>query len=101
VSQRGTVFRSFRVRFTRVRAPCARTVRLVHREVEGALLATQLLLAQGVRAVPVGRGGKALPRCSPRQVLTICEVGLTCSWQAVRAEPAVPPDCGGITVSQG
>ena len=44
-------------------------VRLVHREVEGVLLATQLLLAQGVRAVPTHRSGKALPRCSPRQVL--------------------------------
>jgi len=54
----------------------SRTVHLVHREAEGALLATQLLLAQGVRAMPqrlralpVRRQGKAVPRCSPRQVL--------------------------------
>src|SRR6516164_6597804 len=42
----------------------SRTVRLVHREAEGSLLATQLLLAQGARAV--GPGGGA---CSPRRVL--------------------------------
>jgi hypothetical protein len=54
----------------------SRTVRLVHREAEGALLATQVLLAQGVqalprrlRALPVPRQGQAVPRCSPRQVL--------------------------------
>jgi hypothetical protein len=62
------LFRTYKRTLAKVKL-LSRTVRLVHREVEGALLATQLLLAQGVRAVPVGRGGKALPRCSPRQVL--------------------------------
>jgi Transposase DDE domain len=44
----------------------SRTVRLVHREAEGALLATQLLLAQGVLAQS---GGTC--RCSPRKVLMV------------------------------
>jgi hypothetical protein len=43
-----------------------RTVRDVHREAEGALLATQLLLAQGALATA---GGKQ--RCSPRKVLLV------------------------------
>jgi Transposase DDE domain len=54
----------------------SRTVRLVHREAEGALLATQLLLAQGARLLPrrlqtqaVPRQGTRVPRCSPRGVL--------------------------------
>jgi Transposase DDE domain len=52
-----------------------RTVRLIHREVEGSLLATQLLLALGVWAVNP-RKGQTLPspapsQCSPRQVLLI------------------------------
>jgi hypothetical protein len=54
----------------------SRTIRLVHREVEGALLATQILLAQGLRAMPqrlralsVRRQGKPVPRMSPRRML--------------------------------
>jgi hypothetical protein len=45
----------------------ARTVAQVHREVEGSLLATQLLLAQGALALPAGPGKKGLP--STRKVL--------------------------------
>jgi hypothetical protein len=48
----------------------SRTVRLVHREAEGSLLALQLLLAQGVVAVSPRRGrGDVEPVCSPRKVL--------------------------------
>jgi hypothetical protein len=54
----------------------SRTVRLVHREAEGALLATQLLLAQGwlalpqrLQSEPVRRQGQPVPRLSPRQAL--------------------------------
>lgn len=47
----------------------SRTLRLVHREAEGSLLATQLLLAQGARAVAGGRVGPPTVACSPRQVL--------------------------------
>src|SRR5207237_7242659 len=43
-----------------------RTVRLVHREAEGSLLATQLLLAQGALAMPRAGAARA---CSPRKVL--------------------------------
>lgn len=62
------LFRTYKRTLAKVKL-LSRTVRLVHREVEGALLATQLLLAQGVRAVPTRRRDKTLPRCSPRQVL--------------------------------
>ncbi len=44
----------------------SRTVRLVHREAEGALLAVQLLLAQGAQAMPVRQPAAV---ASPRQVL--------------------------------
>jgi Transposase DDE domain len=52
----------------------SRTIRLVHREAEASLLATQLLMAQGVRGVSTSqgreRGQRSLPRpCSPRRVL--------------------------------
>jgi hypothetical protein len=48
----------------------SRTLRLVHREAEGSLLALQLMLAQGALAMPKradARGER--PVCSPRQVL--------------------------------
>jgi hypothetical protein len=49
----------------------SRTVRLVHREAEGALLATQLLLAQGLQAMGP-RPNKSVPaRCSPRRILLV------------------------------
>ena len=64
------LFRTYKRTLAKVKL-LSRTVRLVHREVEGALLATQLLLAQGARAVPTHRSGKAVPRCSPRQVLLV------------------------------
>jgi hypothetical protein len=48
----------------------SRTVRLVHREAEGSLLALQLMLAQGALAVSQQRGqGEEQPVCSPRKVL--------------------------------
>jgi hypothetical protein len=68
-------FRTYKRTLAKVKLQ-SRTVRLVHREAEGALLATQVLLAQGVqalprrlRSLPVRRQGQAVPRCSPRQVL--------------------------------
>lgn len=68
-------FRTYKHTLAKVKLQ-SRTVRLVHREAEGALLATQVLLAQGVqalphhlRALPVRRQGQTVPRCSPRQVL--------------------------------
>ena len=47
----------------------SRSVRLVHREAEGSLLALQLMLAQGVLALPTAPDGAAAPVSSPRKVL--------------------------------
>ncbi len=47
----------------------SRTVRLIHREAEGSLLALQLLLAQGLRALPRRQPQGRPERCSPRKVL--------------------------------
>jgi hypothetical protein len=59
-------FRTFKRTLAKVKLQ-SRSVRLVHREAEGALLATQLLLASGARAVMAQRGAETV--CSPRQVL--------------------------------
>ena len=47
----------------------SRTVKLVHREAEGSMLALQLLLAQGALAMPRAKKEEATPQASPRQVL--------------------------------
>lgn len=44
-------------------------MRLVHRKAEGALLALQLMRAQGVLARPPVAQGAAEPVCSPRRIL--------------------------------
>lgn len=62
------LFRTYKRTLHKVKLT-ARTVRLVHREAEGALLATQLLLAQGAQALPRRQNREAPRRCSPRQVL--------------------------------
>ena len=49
----------------------SRSVRLVHREAEGSLLALQLMLAQGVLAMRPVAGGGVEPVCSPRKVLMV------------------------------
>jgi hypothetical protein len=54
------LFRTYKRTLAKVKL-LSRTLALVHREAEGSLLATQLLLAQGARA--------AGPLCSPRRVL--------------------------------
>jgi hypothetical protein len=66
-------FRTFKQTMKQVKLS-GRTVRQVHREAEGALLATQLLLAQGVcaRAALCSKTAAATTvavRCSPRGVL--------------------------------
>ncbi|HEV3445326.1 MAG TPA: transposase [Gemmataceae bacterium] len=61
------LFRTFKRTLAKVRL-LSRTVREIHREAEGALLATQLLLAQGERGVRTGSSTSAA-RCSPRKVL--------------------------------
>jgi len=48
----------------------SRTVRLLHREAEASMLATQLLLVQGALAMPAATSAGELPvMCSPRGVL--------------------------------
>jgi hypothetical protein len=46
-----------------------RTLRLVHREAEASMIATQLLLCQGALAMPVPKKGVLPVMCSPRGVL--------------------------------
>jgi len=47
----------------------SRTLRLVHREAEASMIATQLLLCQGAAAMPTPRKGSLPVMCSPRGVL--------------------------------
>jgi hypothetical protein len=47
----------------------SRTVKLVHREAEGSMLALQLLLAQGALAMPRCKQNETPPQASPRRVL--------------------------------
>lgn len=47
----------------------SRTLRLVHREAEASMIATQLLLCQGALAMPAPRSGSLPVMCSPRGVL--------------------------------
>lgn len=65
------LFRTFKRTLAKVKL-MSRTVRLIHREAEGALLATQLLLAQGAQAMSQRPSNKVEPeRCSPRKVLLV------------------------------
>lgn len=63
-------FRAYKRTLAKVKM-VSRTVRLVHREAEGSLLALQLMLAQGVLAVRPVASGAAEPVCSPRKVLLV------------------------------
>ena len=48
----------------------SRTVRLIHREAEASMIATQLLLCQGALAMPAPSSReRILVMCSPRKVL--------------------------------
>jgi hypothetical protein len=47
----------------------SRTVRMVHREAETSMIATQLLLCQGALAMPAPQQGNLPVMCSPRGVL--------------------------------
>jgi hypothetical protein len=62
------LFRTFKRTLAKVKL-VSRTLRLVHREAEGALLATQLLLAQGAWGLRPVRGAAAAVPCSARKVL--------------------------------
>lgn len=47
----------------------SRTIRLVHREAEASMIATQLLLCQGAMAMPAPPKGSLPAMCSPRGIL--------------------------------
>jgi hypothetical protein len=64
------LFRTYKRTLAKVKLR-SRSVRLAHREAESSLLALQVLLAQGARAMPrrATAAEAEAPRCSPRQVL--------------------------------
>lgn len=62
-------FRAYKRTLMKVKM-VSRTVRLVHREAEGALLSMQLMLAQGALAMPQRKSpDSSEPVCSPRKIL--------------------------------
>jgi hypothetical protein len=61
-------FRAYKRTLAKVKM-ISRSVRLVHREAEGSLLALQLMLAQGVLAQRPLASKTVEPACSPRKVL--------------------------------
>jgi hypothetical protein len=61
-------FRAYKRTLAKVKM-VSRTVRLLHREAEGSLLALQLMLAQGVLAMRPAAPGAKEAVCSPRKVL--------------------------------
>lgn len=75
------LFRTYKRTLAKVKLH-SRTLRLVHREAEGSLLATQLLLAQGTLALGAAQAAKAqgacagAERCSARKVLLGVRAGI-------------------------
>ena len=63
----------------------SRTIRLVHREAEASMIATQLLLCQGALAMPVLQNDSLPVMCSPRGVLLEIRRDIT-----ARREPKEP-----------
>jgi hypothetical protein len=63
----------------------SRTLRLVHREAEASMIATQLLLCQGALAMPTPEKGNLPVMCSPRGVLLEARRDIT-----GRAKPSRP-----------
>jgi hypothetical protein len=61
-------FRTYKRTMNKVKLT-SRTVRLVHREAEASMIATQLLLCQGALAMPVATTHELPVMCSPRRVL--------------------------------
>ena len=62
-------FRTYKRTLAKVKL-MSRTIREVHRDAEASMIATQLLLAQGARALPKAKAeGDHRVMCSPRKVL--------------------------------
>ena len=57
----------------------SRTLRLVHREAEASMIATQLLMCQGALAMPKADVNEVPIMCSPRKVLLIIRADLKCN----------------------
>ncbi len=80
------LFRSYKRTLSKVRLT-GRTVRSVHREAYGSLLACQLLLAQGAWALQGRRvRAKTVVPCSPRQVLLAVRAELKAAMKPDRRE---------------
>jgi hypothetical protein len=75
-------FRTYKHTLSMVKLHC-RTVALIHREAEGSLLATQLLLAMTAESLPATSEAKASPR---RAVLEIRR-----EFQRMMTPPRMPP----------
>jgi len=63
-------FRTYKHTLKKLKLEC-RTVRLIHREAEVSMLATQLLLCQGAWAMPTPESANKRMLCSPRGVLLL------------------------------
>jgi len=80
------LFRSYKRTLSKVHL-VGRTVRAVHREAYGSLLACQLLLAQGAWALRGARDrASAVMPCSPRQVILAVRKELNAARKADRRE---------------
>jgi hypothetical protein len=80
------LFRSYKRTLSKVHL-VGRTVRSVHREAYGSLLACQLLLAQGAWALPGARDRAcAVVPCSPRQLLLEVRKELRAAMRSDRRE---------------
>jgi hypothetical protein len=80
------LFRSYKRTLSKVHL-VGRTVRAVHREAYGSLLACQLLLAQGAWALRGSRGrARAVVPCSPRQVALAMRKELRAAMTSDRRE---------------
>jgi Transposase DDE domain len=80
------LFRSYKRTLSKVHL-VGRTVRAVHREAYGSLLACQLLLAQGAWALRGSRDrARAVVPCSPRQVILAMRKELRAAMKSDRRE---------------
>jgi hypothetical protein len=61
-------FRTYKRTLKKVKLS-GRTLRVVHREAEGSMIATQLLLCLGARAMPASSNADKPIQCSPRKVV--------------------------------
>ena len=66
--KRKEFFRTYKRTMKKVKL-MSRTVRLLHREAEASMIATQLLLCQGALAMPAAKEETSPVLCSPRRVL--------------------------------